>query len=103
LELNLPDELRHYIEKVHREPYLPDTCIGKNLKVARKAQALGLTSELVICLAQTPKWMRWIYPYNPHTYLIIDGVKVDLFYARWWRTERVVKCSRRIWTFKGRR
>lgn len=94
-----PKELCDYISKVEKEPWrFPfDTCIQKTLKVARKAQELGLRSEIIFCFALTPKWLRWIYPYNPHLYPVIEGIKVDLFYAKSW-TDRVTRGNWRIFT-----
>lgn len=107
----LPTELQDYIEKIHKESYifLIDMCVQKCLKVARKAKELGLSSDVVFCFAQTPKWLRWIYPYNPHVYLVVDGVKVDLFYANWWNTGgntdgnigRKTICSVRLFTIRA--
>jgi len=101
---DLPAGLRAYIDQIRLEPYrVPtNTCIRKNLKVARKAQAMGCNSILMFCFAQTPRWMRWIYPYNPHLYLLISGVKVDMFYAHWWRTDRLTRCHVKVCDFKAK-
>lgn len=100
----LPDELQQYIREIHGEPYkaLTDNCFHKNLKVARKAKELGLSVDVMFCWAKCPKWMRWIYPYNPHIYLIIGGVTIDLFFADWWGTERVLKGHVELRTIRGR-
>ena len=92
-EQELPKELLDYAELIHGQPYniFTDNCIHKNLKVARMAQRLGLTSKLIFCLAQTPLLLGLFRLYNLHTYLEVEGIKVDVFYADIWGSTRITK------------
>jgi hypothetical protein len=80
----------YYIEKIKQEPYVfpINTCIQKSIRLFRIAKRLGYKSSLILCLVKSPKPLRYIWPFNPHIYVIIDGKKIDYFYARWWNTDR---------------
>ena len=101
---DLPEQLLDYIGLIRGKPYrlFTDNCIHKNLKVARMARALGLTSKLILCLTENPRLWGFFDLYSPHTYLEVEGEKIDVFYAVMWGTERTTKGRIVLWTIKGK-
>ena len=89
----LPDELISYIADVSNEPFrsFTNNCLHRVLKVARKANGLGLPVEIYFAWAKTPRLFNIFYFFTPHFIPIINGIEIDVFYAPYWRIERIVK------------
>jgi hypothetical protein len=79
---NLPNtELRRFIEEVYKEPYslLSNNCVHKSIKIAKKAQELGMETRLVACLTfARMKILKRFPTIQPHMYVEVMGKRVDV-------------------------
>ena len=75
------DELSSFIDKIYREPYslFGNNCISKSLKIKARSEELGKRADLIGCISIVPikKWHN-LPTVNPHLYLEIEGIKVDV-------------------------
>lgn len=91
--VTLPTELMSYIIDVNNEPFngFTNNCLHRVLKVARKAQSLGLHTEIFFTWAKTPRLFGIFYFYTPHFVPVVNGIELDMFYAPYWGTQRIIK------------
>ena len=80
---DFPDnpEMAEFIEETYHQPYsvFSNNCIHKSLRIARKANELGMDAQLVVCCS-IERWdvLGGVLAPGPHMYVLVEGKRVDV-------------------------